>query len=72
MICNKINRKNWYRDEYFEHYITPQTTFSMTSEIDIRILYKNIKNNNFKFYPIEYFSLASFVESVPAYYGNAF
>ncbi|MGE7998434.1 type A chloramphenicol O-acetyltransferase [Lysinibacillus sp. NPDC093190] len=51
MIFNKIDRKNWHRHEYFEHYITQQTTFSMTSEIDISILHKNIKDNNFKFYP---------------------
>ncbi|QGG51960.1 type A chloramphenicol O-acetyltransferase [Lysinibacillus pakistanensis] len=51
MIFNKIDRKNWQRHEYFEHYMTQQTTFSMTSEIDISIFYKNIKDHNFKFYP---------------------
>ncbi len=51
MIFNKIDQKNWHRHEYFEHYINQQTTFSMTSEIDISILYKNIKKNNFRFYP---------------------
>ncbi len=46
-----IDRKNWYRKEYFEHYLQQQTTFSITNEINITILMENLKKKNYTLYP---------------------
>ncbi|MGN4124890.1 type A chloramphenicol O-acetyltransferase [Lysinibacillus sphaericus] len=58
-----INRDNWYRKEYFEHYLQQQTTFSITNEINITILMKNLKENNYKLYPAFIFMVTNLVNS---------
>lgn len=51
MNFNKIDLDNWKRKEIFNHYLNQQTTFSITTEIDISVLYRNIKQEGYKFYP---------------------
>ena len=67
MSFKRINLDDWYRKEYFEHYLNQQTTFSMTSEIDISILYNNIKKNDFKFYPTFIYMVTNVVNSNTAF-----
>lgn len=67
MSFNRIDLENWHRKEYFEHYLHQQTTFSMVSEIDITILYKNIKKLGFKFYPTFIYMVTNVVNSNAAF-----
>ncbi|MGE6258401.1 type A chloramphenicol O-acetyltransferase [Heyndrickxia sporothermodurans] len=59
----KIDRENWYRKEYFEHYLQQQTTFSITNEINITILMKNLRKKNYKLYPAFIFMITKVVNS---------
>lgn len=63
MKFNIINRDNWYRKEYFEHYLQQQTTFSITNKINITILMKNLKKKNYKLYPAFIFMVTKIVNS---------
>ncbi|WP_176585766.1 type A chloramphenicol O-acetyltransferase [Priestia megaterium] len=58
-----IDRENWYRKEYFEHYLQQQTTFSMTNNINISILLKNIKKKKYKLYPAFIYMVTKTVNS---------
>jgi len=58
-----IDRENWYRREYFEHYLQQQTTFSMTNDINISILLKNIKQKKYKLYPAFIYMVTKTVNS---------
>jgi len=58
-----IDRENWYRKEYFEHYLQQQTTFSMTNDININILLKNIKKKKYKLYPAFIYMVTKTVNS---------
>ncbi|NQD68388.1 type A chloramphenicol O-acetyltransferase [Bacillus haikouensis] len=59
----KINRDTWYRKEYFEHFLNQQTTFSITNEINITNLMKNLKKKDYKFYPAFIFMVTKIVNS---------
>lgn len=61
MKFNMINRKNWNRKEYFEHYLQQQTTFSMSNEINITMLMNNLKKKNYKLYPAFIFMITKIV-----------
>ncbi|MGM0852649.1 MAG: type A chloramphenicol O-acetyltransferase [Bacillota bacterium] len=63
MKFNIIDRKNWYRKEYFEHFLQQQTTFSITNEINITILMKNLKEKDHKLYPAFIFMITKVVNS---------
>ncbi|MED3692230.1 type A chloramphenicol O-acetyltransferase [Peribacillus butanolivorans] len=63
MKFNIIDRENWYRKEYFEHYLQQQTTFSITNEINITVLMKNLKKKNYKLYPAFIFMVTKIVNS---------
>ncbi|QKS72819.1 type A chloramphenicol O-acetyltransferase [Paenalkalicoccus suaedae] len=51
MTFIRINKKEWDRKEYFDHYLNQQTTFSMTSNIDITKLLVELKKRHLKIYP---------------------
>lgn len=63
MEFNIIDRENWQRKEYFEHYLQQQTTFSMTNEINITILMENLNKKQFKLYPAFIYILTRIVNS---------
>jgi len=63
MKFNIINRENWNRKEYFEHYLQQQTTFSITNEINITVLMENLKKKNYKLYPAFIFMITKIVNS---------
>jgi chloramphenicol O-acetyltransferase type A len=63
MKFNIIDRKNWHRKEYFEHFLQQQTTFSITNEMNITILIENLKKKNFKLYPAFIFMITKIVNS---------
>lgn len=67
MNFNKIDIDNWKRKEIFHHYLTQQTTFSLTTEIDISALYRRIKQKGYKFYPVFIFLVTSVVNSNTAF-----
>ncbi|GAK09165.1 type A chloramphenicol O-acetyltransferase [Geomicrobium sp. JCM 19038] len=51
MTFNPITLENWERKEYFNHYLNQQTTFSMTTDIEISSFKAAIKRKGYKFYP---------------------
>ncbi len=55
MNFNKIDLDNWKRKEIFNHYLNQQTTFSITTEIDISCFIPKHKQEGYKFYPAIYF-----------------
>lgn len=58
MGFNKIDRKSWVRNEYFEHYVsTVPCTYSMTVKLDIT----QIIEKNMKLYPSMLYYLATIV-----------
>ena len=67
MNFNKIDVDNWKRKEIFNHYLNQQTTFSITTEIDISALYRNIKQKKYKFYPAFIFLVTSVINSNTAF-----
>ncbi len=67
MNFTKINVDNWNRKEIFHHYLDQQTTFSITTEIDISILYRNIKQKGYTFYPTFIYLVTSVVNSNTAF-----
>jgi len=67
MNFNKIDIDNWNRKEIFNHYLNQQTTFSITTEIDISVLYRNIKQTGYKFYPALIFLVTSVINSNTAF-----
>ena len=53
-----IDKKNWARKEYFEHYFSNvPCTYSITTELDITV----VKNRNKKIYPTMLYCIASIV-----------
>ncbi|MCU5733952.1 chloramphenicol acetyltransferase, partial [Bacillus pacificus] len=38
MKFHVIDRENWNREQYFEHYLELKCTFSMTGNVDITLL----------------------------------
>jgi len=67
MNFNKIDLDNWKRKEIFNHYLNQQTTFSITTEIDISVLYRNIKQKGYKFYPAFIFLVTNVINSNTAF-----
>ncbi|MGO4531901.1 type A chloramphenicol O-acetyltransferase [Paenibacillus sp. 2TAF8] len=67
MNFNKINFNNWNRTEIFHHYMNQNTSFSLTSEIDVSILYQLIKQKDYRFYPAFIFLVTSAVHSHRAF-----
>lgn len=63
MTFHIIDRKNWKRKEYFEHYLAQQTTFSITNNIRITVLLENLKKKNYKLYPAFIFMITKVVNS---------
>ncbi|MBY0599287.1 type A chloramphenicol O-acetyltransferase [Bacillus bingmayongensis] len=51
MRFHVINRENWNRNQYFEHYLKLKCTFSMTANIDITELLEQFHNKGIKLYP---------------------
>ena len=53
-----IDKKNWARKEYFEHYFSNvPCTYSITTELDVTV----VKNRNKKIYPTMLYCIASIV-----------
>lgn len=67
MNFNKIDLDNWKRKEIFNHYLNQQTTFSITTEINISDLYRNIKQKGYKFYPTFIFLVTCVINSNTAF-----
>lgn len=63
----KIDLDNWKRKEIFNHFLNQQTTFSITAEIDISVLYRTMKQKGYKFYPVFIFLVTSVVNSNTAF-----
>jgi chloramphenicol O-acetyltransferase type A len=70
MKFNKIDLENWKRNELFNHYLNQQTTFSITTEIDISDLHRVTKQKGYKFYPAFIFLVTSVVNSNKAFRTN--
>ncbi|MDP7989495.1 type A chloramphenicol O-acetyltransferase [Bacillus sp. MHSD_36] len=47
-----IDRENWNREQYFEHYLKLKCTFSMTVNVNITRLLKELHQKGIKFYPV--------------------
>lgn len=58
-----IDRENWQRKEYFEHYLQQQTSFSITNDINITELMENLKKKNLKLYPAFIFMITKVVNA---------
>jgi Chloramphenicol O-acetyltransferase len=67
MNFNKIDLDNWPRKEIFNHFLNQHTTFSITTEIDISVLYRNIKQKEYKFYPAFIYLVTNVINSNPAF-----
>lgn len=50
MSFTVINLEKWERTEVFNHYLSQQTSFSITKEIEITALYNFLKANDHSFY----------------------
>lgn len=63
MKFNIIDREKWDRKEYFEHFLQQKTSFSITNDINITVLMRNIKKRNYKLYPAFIFMITKIVNS---------
>lgn len=67
MNFNKIDFDSWKRTEIFNHYMKQNTSFSITTEIDISVLYRTIKQKEYRFYPAFIFLVTSVINSNTAF-----
>ncbi|MFC0237145.1 type A chloramphenicol O-acetyltransferase [Fictibacillus phosphorivorans] len=51
MKFHAINKENWDRTPYFEHYLRQKCTFSLTAYINITRLLEQIRKKGITFYP---------------------
>ncbi|AJH21903.1 MULTISPECIES: type A chloramphenicol O-acetyltransferase [Bacillus] len=51
MKFHVIDRENWNREQYFEHYLKLKCSFSMTANVDITMMLEEIHQKEIKFYP---------------------
>lgn len=63
MKFNIIDKEEWDRLPYFEHYLKQQCTFSMTANIDITLLMEQLRNRGIKFYPAFIYMVTRVVNS---------
>ncbi|MBS0652779.1 MAG: type A chloramphenicol O-acetyltransferase [Verrucomicrobia bacterium] len=62
MSFKEIDVSTWTRREYFEHYLNRITcTYSITLNLDLTILLKELKKRNFKLYPAMIYLLSAVV-----------
>ncbi|MFE5802827.1 type A chloramphenicol O-acetyltransferase [Bacillus thuringiensis] len=52
MKFHVIDREDWNRERYFEHYLKLKCTFSMTVNVDITMLLEEVYQKGIKFYPV--------------------
>lgn len=67
MKFNKIDFDDWNRTEIFHHYMNQNTSFSLTKEIDIGVLYRLIKQKKYRFYPAFIFLVTQVINSHQAF-----
>ncbi|HFK1546841.1 type A chloramphenicol O-acetyltransferase [Bacillus albus] len=58
-----IDRENWNREQYFEHYLKLKCTFSMTVNVDITRLLKELHQKGIKFYPVFIYLISKVVNN---------
>ncbi|MCH5584093.1 type A chloramphenicol O-acetyltransferase [Shimazuella sp. AN120528] len=63
MKFHVIDRENWERKPYFEHYLTQKCTFSLTANIDITILLEQLCQRKLKFYPAYLYMISKTVNA---------
>ncbi|TQR17526.1 type A chloramphenicol O-acetyltransferase [Psychrobacillus vulpis] len=63
MKFNFIDRENWDRSPYFEHYLNLKCTFSLTANIDITTLLEQLRKKELKLYPTFIYMLSRIVNS---------
>ncbi|MEI4771649.1 type A chloramphenicol O-acetyltransferase [Psychrobacillus sp. FJAT-51614] len=63
MKFNFIDRENWGRKQYFEHFLNQKCTFSITANIDITTLLEQLRNKGIKFYPTFIYMVSKTVNS---------
>ncbi|MGM0168889.1 chloramphenicol O-acetyltransferase type A [Enterococcus sp. AZ135] len=50
MTFTTIDLEKWERTEVYNHFLSQQTSFSLTKDIDITALYTYLKENDYSFY----------------------
>lgn len=58
-----IDRENWNREQYFEYYLKLKCTFSMTVNVDITRLLKELHQKGIKFYPVFIYLISKVVNN---------
>lgn len=67
MNFNRIDFDVWKRTEVFNHYMNQNTSFSLTREIDVSVLYTFTKQHQYRFNPALIFLITTIVNSHPAF-----
>ncbi|OPA78501.1 type A chloramphenicol O-acetyltransferase [Paenibacillus selenitireducens] len=67
MIFHRIDKENWARKPYFEHYFNLKCTFSVTANIDITALIEQIQHKGMKFYPTFIYMVSKTINAHPAF-----
>ncbi|MBG9783380.1 type A chloramphenicol O-acetyltransferase [Shouchella lehensis] len=67
MTFTVINRRTWKREEVFSHYIKQKTSFSLTTELEVDVLYKRVKQKGYTFYPAFLYLVTSVVNKHVAF-----
>ena len=63
MKFHVIDRENWNREQYFEHYLKLKCTFSMTVNVDITMLLEEVYQKGVKFYPVFIYLISKVVNN---------
>ncbi|MDR7071668.1 type A chloramphenicol O-acetyltransferase [Fictibacillus barbaricus] len=63
MKFHYIDKDNWDRKEYFEHYLNQKCTFSITVNLDITLLLQQLKSRDIKLYPAFIYMVSRVVNS---------
>ncbi|AKR09377.1 hypothetical protein ICM_01627 [Bacillus cereus BAG1X2-3] len=63
MKFHVIDREDWNREQYFEHYLKLKCTFSMTVNVDITMLLEEVYQKGIKFYPVFIYLISRIVNN---------
>jgi chloramphenicol O-acetyltransferase type A len=63
MKFHVIDKENWDRQHYFEHFLRLGCTFSITNNLNITALLKRVKQKKIKLYPVLIYMISSVINA---------
>ncbi|WP_461244383.1 CatA-like O-acetyltransferase [Secundilactobacillus muriivasis] len=65
MTFHQINRTQWTREPYFNHFLAQNTSFNMTADIDITDYHALLRQTGEKLYPALIYAMTTVTDQLP-------